>query len=421
MEDTYLTATIAAALLEVKPQTLYAYVSRGLLRSVREGRTHRYLRSDVERLKSRSDARAGHGPLAGAALRWGEPVLDSAVTAISPDGPFYRGHAAVSLARAGVPFESVAELLAVGVLPEAPARFVAPSRLGLRAVTALLPAEPSPLAALTLGVAAMAARDLGRFGAPLAAEQERAHKLVAAMAALLGLPRGRACVEEAAAAADLASSCLVALGGKTKSKRASREAVNKALILCADHELNVSTFAARIAASAGADLYACVSAALAALSGPRHGGACDRVEALVAEVGRPERAGAVVHERTRRGEAIPGFGHRLYEHGDPRAELLLELARSLGAIGGRDGRHPMLTSILALVDVMKREGREPPTLDVGLVALTSALDLPSGSALAIFALGRSAGWVAHIFEQRNDPHLLRPRARYVGEPPRPAT
>ncbi|MFP2912440.1 citrate/2-methylcitrate synthase, partial [Pyxidicoccus sp. 3LFB2] len=86
------------------------------------------------------------------------------------------------------------------------------------------------------------------------------------------------------------------------------ELLNRALVLLADHELNVSTFTARVTASSGADLYACLSAALAALSGPKHGGACDRVEALLSEVGRPERAAEVVHERLRRGESVPGFG-----------------------------------------------------------------------------------------------------------------
>ena len=112
-EQAYVSSREAARLLGVKAATLYAYVSRGLVRSVPsgDGRGRRYLRSDLARCKSRSDAHAGHGPLAGAALRWGEPVLDSALTSIGDEGPRYRGQLATELAAQGVSFEAVAELL----------------------------------------------------------------------------------------------------------------------------------------------------------------------------------------------------------------------------------------------------------------------------------------------------------------------
>jgi citrate synthase len=187
--------------------------------------------------------------------------------------------------------------------------------------------------------------------------------------------------------------------------------VDRALVVSADHELNASAFAVRVAASAGADLYACVCAGLAALSGPRHGGSCDRVEALVAEAGREARAAAVVRGRMRRGEAIAGFGHPLYPGGDPRAEVLLETARDLAP------RAPALATVAALIDAMRDAGREPPTIDVGLVAIAAVLDLPPGSAAGLFAVGRSAGWIAHALEQREAGFLLRPRARYTGPPP----
>jgi citrate synthase len=194
------------------------------------------------------------------------------------------------------------------------------------------------------------------------------------------------------------------LGIKHRGGRACR-ALNRALVLVADHELNASTFAARIAAGAGADLYACLSAAVATLSGPLHGGESDRVDALVREVGTPSRARAVILARTQRGDLLPGFGHPLYPDGDPRAPPLLATARVLA---------PQATRTL---DAVVREGRRllglEPNLDTGLVAIAHATGL-SGSASAIFALGRCAGWVAHILEQREAGFLLRPRARYVG-------
>ncbi|WP_437939982.1 citrate synthase family protein [Sorangium sp. So ce341] len=414
----YVTGAEAAELLGVKRETLYAYASRGVLRGVPggRGRARLYLRADIERLKARHDARAGHGPVAAEALRWGEPVLESALTAIGPRGPVYRGKEAVALALEDAPFEAVAELLWTGELPVgAPA--ARPGRLSVRPakLAALLPEGTPPLAALALVVPALGAHDPARHvGAPSGdgriptsdAERARARALVRSLAALVGLGRDPARATAALEAEGAARRLLVALGA-SPSKKAER-AVNRALLISADHELNASTFAVRVAASTGADLYACVSAGLAALSGPRHGGATDRVEALVAEAARPERAAAAVHERLRRGEPIPGFGHRLYPEGDPRAQALLDTARALAP------QSAALRTVLALVDALRDAGHDPPSLDMGLVAITAALGLPSGSAAALFAVGRAAGWIAHAFEQREAGYMLRPRARYTG-------
>jgi citrate synthase len=185
-------------------------------------------------------------------------------------------------------------------------------------------------------------------------------------------------------------------------------ALDATLVLCADHELNVSTFAARVAASAGADLYLSMAAGLAAASGPRHGGACDRVEALVQEAARPDRAEPVVLARSRRGEELPGFGHTLYPGGDPRAVPLLAWAKELAPRGVG------VRTLLALVEAMQKTRGERPSVETGVVAVALALGLPAGSAAGLFSLGRCAGWVAHILEQRESGKLLRPRARYVG-------
>jgi citrate synthase len=180
------------------------------------------------------------------------------------------------------------------------------------------------------------------------------------------------------------------------------------MVLSADHELNVSTFAARVAASSGAGLAASIVAALAALSGPLHGAATARVEAFVAEIERPERAAQAVDARLERGESVPGYGHPLYPNGDPRGARLLELAARLSS------RARSVRVLLAVTDAMHLVARERPTVDVGLVALAAALGLPRGAPLAIFACGRLAGWIAHALEQRTEGHLLRPRARHVG-------
>jgi citrate synthase len=204
-----------------------------------------------------------------------------------------------------------------------------------------------------------------------------------------------------------ARALLVALGGRTTTS--SVEAMTEALVLSADHELNVSTFAARVAASSGANLAASILAALAALSGPLHGAATARVEALVAEIDRPERAAEAVAARLGRGESVPGFGHPLYPGGDPRGARLLELARRLSS------KARAVRVLVSAANAMHLVAREPPTLDVGLTALAGALSLPRGAPLAIFACGRLAGWTAHVLEQREAGHLLRPRARYVAD------
>jgi citrate synthase len=427
----YVTGREAADMLGIKPQTLYAYASRGLLRSVPsgEGRAHLYARADLLRLKARHDARSGHGPVAASALRWGEPVLETAVSTIDDRGPIYRGAPAVELARADVPFEEAAALLwgettREAALSAAEARRPGDARgareaaagapswpvpspgLPAAKLAALLPEGVSPVAVLAVGVPAIGARDAERYLARGAGETALARSLIRRMAALLCLPAERDRFGAALAEPSIARAVLVAFG--VRPSPAAVRAVDRALVLCADHELNPSTFAVRVAASAGADLYACVSAGLGVLSGPEHGGVCDRVEALVAEAMRGARPGDVVAQRARRGEPIPGFGHRIYGAGDPRTAPMLEAAAVVAP------HSETLTAIRAVVKAMAAAGHEPPTVDMGLVAVAASLGLPPGGAAALFAIGRCAGWVAHAAEQRAAGYIVRPRARYTG-------
>jgi citrate synthase len=184
-----------------------------------------------------------------------------------------------------------------------------------------------------------------------------------------------------------------------------------ALILSADHELNVSAFTARCAASAGSTPYAVVQAGLAALSGFRHGGTSDRVELFLTEAQEVPEPRAAVGRWLRRGERVPGFGHPLYPDGDPRGRALLDaVARALPDAPGT-------RLSLALAEAGTALLGQHPTLDLGLAAVARALELPSGSALGLFALGRTIGWIGHALEQYADDRLIRPRARYVGPSP----
>jgi citrate synthase len=179
-------------------------------------------------------------------------------------------------------------------------------------------------------------------------------------------------------------------------------AIRQALVLLADHELNASTFAVRVVASTGAGLVHCTLAGLAALSGPLHGANTERVRALFSEAERSGDAYGAVAQRLQRGERIPGFGHSLYRDGDPRGAELLAMGR-LDPVS--DG---VLSAARALAGV-------EPNVDFGLLALERRFELPEGAALALFAIGRSVGWIAHAFEQRASGTLIRPRAEFVLE------
>jgi citrate synthase len=403
-----MTTKDAAKVLGVKRETLYAYASRGLLRVAASGKPPRgrvYNREDVDRLRARSQARAGHGPVAASALRWGEPVLETSIGSIGRDGPIYRGRPAVELARDGASFEDICSLL--WGTPFRPEEDLDARRLGvpvsqLRAV--LRPgAEPFDGMLVSAGVLAAAEQ---HAEPSLEVARSRAAALMRRLVAACGLVHGADAVTASLEAPSTARALLAALGGRASAATVS--AMTEALVLAADHELNPSTFAARVAASAGASLPACTMAALATLSGPLHGAATARVEAFVAEVARPERGAAAVGERLARGESVPGFGHPVYPDGDPRGARLLELAQRVG------GKTRGVRILVSVVNAMELVARERPTLDVGLVALSAALGLPRGAPLAIFACGRVAGWIAHALEQRAAGFILRPRARYVG-------
>ena len=395
-DQRWVDARAAAQHLGIQVRTLYAYVSRGQVRSIPGdgGRPRLYALDDLERLRVRRDARAGHGAVAAGALRWGEPVLDSAITAITPDGPAYRGKLARDLL--GTPFENVAELLWSGYLPDA--AVVWPRRaISTAALARVLPAGARPLDTmrLVLQLAALdaPARADGRPDAIVA----HARTLIPLLAA--SLAPSAAAFTRALAATSVAGVIVRALD----LDDAARSAIDTALVVLADHELNASSFTARIAASTGADPYACVAAALATLSGPKHGTASEAITRFADDVGNPDAAKAAVRALRRKHEAPPGFGHPLYPHGDPRCAPLLDHARRSSARRAR--------TLLAIVDATS-DAR--PSVDVGLAALVAALGVPPAVAPGLFAVARSAGWIAHVLEQRAAGFMLRPRARYVG-------
>jgi citrate synthase len=425
----WLPAVAAARLLGVQTRSLYAYVSRGLVRSVAAAgqRQRLYAWDDLERLRKRRDARAGHGAVAAAALQFGDAVLDSAITEIHAEAPRYRGFSAVELAARAVPFENVAELLWTGVLCDGAVRWPLDAAAtasgarrggagargaGSRAAGSANSAAPTGGASAMFdalqrvalrAAAADPQRDDGRGDA-----FARCGRLLIPQLAVACNPLSRA-ADARRAARQSSVAAMVAAAWRVPA--AATPAIETALILLADHELNASTFTARVTASTGADPYAVVMAALGALSGPRHGTAGLEVARFLHAVGRPTRAAAAVRELRQRFQLPPGFGHRAYAGVDPRTPPLLALAQRLA------GHDPLVRTALALCAAAGEAGALP-NVDLGLTALTAALRLPATAATSWYAVARTAGWLAHAAEQRSAGALLRPRARYVGAAPR---
>lgn len=414
-DQRWLDARAAAKHLGIQLRSLYAYVSRGQVRSVpgERGRGRLYSFADLERLRVRRDARSGHGPVAAGALRWGEPVLESSITAITARGPAYRGRVAVDLADTNTPFENVAELLWTSLLPERPV--VWPRREGLgfdaRALAPIAHALTSPIDRMPLLVQFAALADPARADRHLEAFLGCGRRVIPLFAAALAADLGAAALARALDATSVASSVTRALG----LDDSAAPYINRALVLLADHELNASSFTARVAASTDADPYACLAAALATLSGPKHGRASDEVARFADEVGAPENARSAVRALRKKGEGPPGFGHPLYAGADPRAMPLIESAQSLlrdrpPRIEHRERRARTLLAII------RATSDAEPNVDVGLAALVAALGAPASTGPGLFAIARAAGWLAHAIEQRAAGFLLRPRARYTGPP-----
>ena len=384
--------------MNIQQRTLYAYVSRGLVRSIAgdNGRPRLYSQADLERLRVRRDARAGHGAVAAGALRFGEPVLESAITAITPGGPVYRGRLATELAAAGIAFENVAEFLWSGYLPTTTLAWPR-GALPTASLRKLLASDCTPLDAMSLLVPLAALTDPSRADPRPDAIITRARRLIPLLATTFA--SDAASMQRALAAPSVAAIIARALG----LSESAAPLFNLAMVLLADHELNASSFTARIAASTHADPYACIVAALATLSGPRHGSASEDVARFADEVGSPQHARAAVRALRKRGESPPGFGLPMYPGGDPRALPLLDAARNSSNRRAR--------TLLAIVDETKDA---LPTVDVGLAALVASLGASPSVASGLFAVARSAGWIAHVLEQRAAGYILRPRARYVG-------
>jgi len=382
----WMTAAEALSVLNVRAQTLYANVSRGKIRAKpdkADPRRSLYHRDDVLRMAERRSGQRKVEKVAAQTIDWGDPVLLSAISTVSNGTLWYRGQDAIELANTAS-FEEV-----TGLLWETDAVCIEPS------ITRKAAGVDDPLTASLVALARRSARDLPSSGRTPAVLRDEAASVLSTLAqAILG---------------GTASSH----AGRTLSERLAvswgcseaEDAIRRALVLLADHELNASTFATRVTVSTGASLSAGVLAGLATLTGPLHGGASSSVRALI-ELATDIGPEAAVRNWLAQGRAFPAFGHPLYADGDPRASALF----------GTVSVPPLYAELAACVE---RAVGERPNVDFALAVLAATFDLPAHAPLSLFALARCAGWLAHALEQAQTGRLIRPRARYVGLQPKP--
>lgn len=373
----------ACARLGVRAQTVYAYVSRGKIEVMpdpADTRRSLYRAEDVAGLARRKEAGRKHETLAANTLFGAEPSIPTALTAFFRGRPYYRGQDVLELARSAT-LEEAAQLL-----------WGAETAVDFSMLAASAPPQagsPGRLAAFTAlaGLAATGHSTRGRLTRVLHLEGQG---LVGQMACAFG-----------AAAGSQPLHLRFAKGWKQPARVA--ELLRTAMVLLVDHELTSSAFAARITASTGASLPACLLAGLTTLSGPLHGDASGRVQTLFSDVARLG-ADQVLEHHLSAGLPFAGFGHHIYPDGDPRAAALLALFEPPPVIARFIEQVTRLTGLA-------------PNIDVALAALVAHHRLPDDAAFTLFATARSIGLLAHSLEQLQVAQVIRPRGRYVGPVP----
>jgi len=347
-------------------------------------------------------------------------AVQSAISLIEHDHLYYRGIPIDELADHGT-FEEVVHLLWYARLPtreeliELKEQIATSSQLppGLVELMKAFPRRTTPMEVLRTAVSSLAMYDAESEDMSPVANNRKAVRLLGQVASVVAAydrirndrqpipPRGDL---------SLAANFLYMLRGIMPDPLAVR-ALDKAYILHADHELNASTFTARVTASTLSDLHSCITAAIGALKGPLHGGANAQVMKMLNEIGRTEAVEPYIHRKIACAERIPGFGHAVYRTGDPRSRHLREISRQLGSLTAQEQWYDMSVQI---EDLVTASTGLHPNVDFYSASIYHYLSIPTDLFTPIFVIARTAGWVAHIFEQYAHNVLLRPRAQYIG-------
>ncbi|MFH8596297.1 citrate/2-methylcitrate synthase [Streptomyces rimosus] len=395
----------AAERLGVKPETVYAYVSRGQLTSRRNpgGRGSTFDAAEV-------DALARRGARREPAAQGGDLAIRTGITLIDQDRCYFRGVDSSELtSRYG--YEEVADWLWTGVLRPG-VRFTAPedALAAARRAVGALPAHSSPMDRLRVAVVAAASADPLRFDLSEDAVLGTARALIPVLVDALphlGSPGGHT-------STPLPRRLWSRLTPERPDEPSLR-ALDAALTLLIDHDLAASTLAARVAASARAHPYAVVSAGFGALDGPLHGAASGLAHRMLLEVLDRGSAAAVVADHLRAGRRVPGLGHRVYQGEDPRARTLFRLLEDVPQAG------PALAAAREVATTTARHTALHANVDLALAALTVSAGMTPEAGETVFAVARTAGWIAHALEEYAErPLRIRPSGHYQGpRPPQP--
>ena len=405
--STRLTSAQVAARLDVKPATLYAYVSRGLLRSARAengGSTFDPLDVEAFAASRRRGSRSG-GSSAGRPLT----VVESDLTLLQDDALYFRGVSAVDLARRCQFEEAVSMLWATPHQRDgAPDQLVSDPETvaAIRLAAASLGDTPRFVDRFRLALLICALHDPERASLQPSAVMSAGRRMLAAV--VDALPD----LQPAPSAAAPLARRLWAKISPLEPSTGNLRVLNATMVLCMDHDLAISTMSARVAASARADPYAAVTAALSTFDGAVHGAASIAAVSMLTETLQTGNAEQAISRQIKKTGMIPGFGHLIYRDVDPRAELLLAAMRQLPSFQGAT------TAADRIVAVVRARSPRPANLDLALAALAIGGEMDTDAGELIFAVSRTAGWIAHALDEYTQPAArLRPESRYTGTRP----